>query len=54
MKGVCHELVGNIPNNDHGYSRARELLKEEFGHSKTVIAAHTREIINLQQVKGMR
>ena len=54
MKGVCHELIGNILNNDYGYDRAMELLREEYGQDKTVLAAHTKEIINLQSVKGTR
>ena len=54
VKGVCHELIGNIPNNDYGYERAMEFLREECGQDKTVLAAHTKEIINLQSVKGTR
>ena len=54
MKGVCHELIGNVPNNDYGYDRPMELLREEYGQGKTVLAAHTKEIINLESVKGTR
>ena len=54
VKGACHELIGNIPNNDYGYDRAMELLREEYGQDKTVLAAHTKEIINLQSVRGTR
>ncbi len=51
VRGGCQELIGNIPNNEEGYDRALQLLKEEYGQEKTVLAAHTREIIDLQVIK---
>ena len=53
-KGGCQELIGNIPNNEEGYDRALQLLKDEYGQERTVIAAHTKEIIDLLAVKGVR
>ena len=52
VRGACHELLGNIPNDDNGYGRAMKLLKEEYGQDKTVLASHTKEIINLHMVRG--
>ena len=54
VKGECHDLIGNIPNNDEGYDRALQLLKEEYGQDRTVLASHTREIINLPLVRSTR
>ena len=54
VRGECHELLGNIPYNNEGYDRALQILKEEHGQEKTVLAAHTREIIELQAVKGIK
>ena len=41
VKGECHDLIGNIPNNDGGYDRALQLLKEEYGQDRAVLASHT-------------
>ena len=54
VKGECHDLIGNIPNNDEGYDRALKILKEEYGQERLVLASHTREIINLPYLKGSR
>ena len=54
VRGGCHELIGNIPNNEEEYERAMQLLKDEYGQEKTVIAAHTKEIIDLLTIKGVR
>ena len=54
VRGGCQELIGNIPNNEEGYDRALQLLKDEYGQERTVIAAHTKETIDLLAVKGVR
>ena len=54
VRGGCQELIGNIPNNEEGYDKALKLLKDEYGQEGTVIAAYTKEIIDLQAVKGVR
>ena len=54
VRGGCQELIGNIPNNEEGYDRALQLLKDEYGQERTAIAAHTKEIIDLLAVKGVR
>ena len=38
VEGECHDLTGNIPNNDGGYYHALQLLKEEYGQDRTVLA----------------
>ena len=58
--GYLLELVGekvrnrlsNLKPGKMGYDTAWQRLKSEYGHSKTVIAAHMDEIINLQTVRG--
>ena len=54
VKGECHYLIGDIPNNDEGYERALKILKEEYGQKRVLLASHTREIINLPYLKGSR
>ena len=54
VKGECHDLIGNIPSNDGGYDHALQLLKEEYSQDRTVLASHTREIINLPVVRSAR
>ena len=54
IKGASHDLIGNIPNTDEGYERALMILKDQFGQDKSVIAAHTKEIIDLSTVYGTR
>ena len=54
VRGGCQELIGNIPNNEEGYDKALQLLKDEYGQERTVITAHTKEIIDLLAVKGVR
>ena len=54
VKGECHDLIGNIPNNDGGYDRALQLLKEEYDQDRTVSASHIWEIINLPAVRSTR
>ena len=50
----CQELIGNVLNNEEGYNRALQLLRDECGQERTVIAAHTKQIIDLLAVKGVR
>ena len=52
IKGASHDLRGNITNTDEGYERTLMILKEQFGQDKSVIAAHTKEIIDLSTVYG--
>ena len=54
VKGECHDLIGNIPNDDEGYDRTLKILKEEYGQGMVVLASHTRELINLPYLKGSR
>ena len=54
VKGECHDLIGNIPNNDEGYDRACTILKEEYGQERVVLASHTREISTVPYLKGSR
>ena len=54
VTGSCRELIGNIPNTDDGYDRALELLRKEFGQNQAVIAAHTKEIIEMGVVHGTK
>ena len=54
VRGGCHELIGNIPNYEEGYDRAMQLFKDGYGQEKTVIAAHTKEIIDLLTITGVR
>ena len=54
VKGGCHNMIGNIPNNDEGYDRALKILKEEYGQERVVLSSHAREIINLSYLKGSR
>ena len=54
VTGSCCELIGNIPNTDDGYDRALELLRKEFGQNQAVIAAHTKEIIEMGVVHGTK
>ena len=44
----------NIPNNEEGHGRALQLLRDEYGQERTVIAAHAKDIIDLLAVKGAR
>ena len=54
VRGACQEVIGNIQNNEEGYDMALQLLKDEYGQEKTLIAAHTKEIIDLLTIKGVR
>ena len=54
MRGGCQELIGNIPNNEEGYDRALQLLKDVYGQERTAIATYTKEIIDLLALKGVR
>ena len=51
-KGAANGLIGNIPNTDEGYERALIILKEQFGQDTSVIAVHTKEIMDLSTVYG--
>ena len=54
VKGECHDLIGNIPNNDEGYDRACTILKEEYGQERVVLASHTREISTVPKYEALR
>ena len=54
IKGASHDLIGNIPNTDKGYGRALMILKEQLGQDKSVTAAHTKEIIDLNTAYDTR
>ena len=54
VRGGCQDLIGNIPNNEEGYDRALQLLRDDYGQERTVIAAHTKEIIDLLANKGVK
>ena len=47
----CQEHIGNIPNNEEGYDRALQLLRDDYGEERTVMLLTIKTLLTYWQPK---